>query len=159
MQRQEGFTLIELLITMVVLAILAAVALPSYTDYVRRGKLAEATSQLQAMKTKMEQYFQDNRQYPVNGCVTGAPGAGQIQIPNLQYFTMDCPGANLSATTYQIRATGGVAGGDQGLVGIQYTIDQSNVRTTTVTSGTTMGKAGYSATTVNCWVIKKPAQC
>jgi type IV pilus assembly protein PilE len=156
MQRQRGFTLIELLITMVVLAILAAVALPSYTDYVRRGKVAEATANLLAMRTKMEQWFQDNRAYP-GACVTGAPGAGQIQIPALQHFTLSCVFPN--ATSYTVTATGGVAGGDQSMVGINYTVDQANVRTTTIVSGSTMAQAGYTAGTVNCWVSKKPAQC
>jgi type IV pilus assembly protein PilE len=156
MQRQAGFTLIELLITMVVLAVLAAIAIPSYTDYIRRGKLAEATSNLQAMKVKMEQYFQDNRSYP-GACVTTTPGAGQIQIPTLQYFTLSCD--QLAQQTYRVTATGGVGGGDQSLLGIAYTINQANVRTTTVTSGTTMGKAGYTTPSANCWVTKKPALC
>jgi type IV pilus assembly protein PilE len=158
MQRQAGFTLIEVLITMVVLAVLAAIAVPNYTDYLRRGKIPEATSGLQGMRTKMELYFQDNRSYP-GACVTTAPGAGQIQVPTLLHFTLTCPLANLSPTTYKIVATGGVAGGDQSLAGIVYTIDQSNVRTTTVTAGTTMDKSGYAVGTVNCWVSKKPNLC
>lgn len=157
MQRQAGFTLIELMITMVVLAILAAIAIPSYTDYILRGKIPEATTNLQTMKTKMEQYFQDNRTYPVNGCVTAptAAAAGQIQVPALQYFAITCPNANLTATTYTIVATGNIPD----LTGVQYTIDQSNVRTTTVTSGTAMAKHGYTAGTVNCWVSRKPNLC
>ena len=158
MQRQDGFTLIELLITMVVLAVLAAIAVPNYTDYVRRGKIPEATSNLQAMRTKMEQYYQDNRTYP-GACVTAAPGAGQIQVPTLQHFTITCPGANLSPTTYKILATGGVSGGDQSLAGIEYSIDQGNARSTTVTASTAMTNAGYAAGTVPCWVSKKPALC
>jgi type IV pilus assembly protein PilE len=160
MQRQAGFTLIELMITMVVLAILSAIAIPSYTDYIRRGKIPEATSNLQAMKTKMEQFFQDNRSYPTAGCVTAptAPVALQIQVPQLQHFTITCPNANLSANTYQIVATGGVASGDQSLAGIVYTVDQSNNRTTTVTSGSTMAKAGYTGN-ANCWVTRKGGTC
>lgn len=160
MLRHRGFTLIELMITMVVLAILAAIAIPSYTDYLRRGKITEATSNLLAMKTKMEQFFQDNRSYPT-ACVTApnVPAAGQIQVPLLQYFTIDCPGGNLSATTFTVRATGGVTGGDQNLVGVVYTIDQANVRSTTISASTTMANAGYSAGTVQCWVTRKPAQC
>src|SRR5262245_245505 len=153
MQRHVGFTLIELLITMVVLAVLAAIALPSYTDYVTRGKIPEATSNLQAMRTKMEQYFQDNRSYPTGGCVTTAPGAGQIQIPTLNYFTITCAPAP-TASTYTIVATG-----TGSLTGIVYTIDQANKRTTTVTSGTAMAKAGYATPGSNCWVSKRPNVC
>jgi type IV pilus assembly protein PilE len=153
MQRQAGFTLIELLITMVVLAILAAIAIPSYTDYILRGKIPEATSNLQAMKTKMEQYFQDNRTYPAGGCVTTAPAAGQIQVPTLQYFTITCTPAP-TASTYTIVATG-----NGSLAGIQYTIDQSNVRTTTVTSPSSMANHGYTNPTSNCWVSRKPNLC
>ena len=156
MQRQRGFTLIELMITMVVLAILAAIAIPSYTDYIRRGKIPEATSNLLAMKTKMEQFFQDARTYPT-ACVTTAPAAGQIQIPTLQHFVLSC--GNLSQTTYTITATGGGTSGDASMTGIAYSINQGNARSTTVTAGTTMAKAGYSAVISPCWVSKKPAQC
>ena len=67
MQRYKGFTLIEVMIVVAIIAILATVALPAYTDYVRRGKIAEGTSALLAMKTKMEQYFADNRSYTTPG--------------------------------------------------------------------------------------------
>ena len=46
----RGFTLIELMITVVVIGILAAIAYPSYTDYIRRGKISQATSELSAMQ-------------------------------------------------------------------------------------------------------------
>jgi type IV pilus assembly protein PilE len=66
--RSRGFTLIELMITVVVIGILAAVAYPSYTDYIRRGKISQATSELSAMRVRLEQYYQDNRNYGVAGC-------------------------------------------------------------------------------------------
>ena len=61
MGKQRGFTLIELMVVVVVIGILAAIGYPSYTDYIRRGKIAEATATLGDWRTKMETYYLDNR--------------------------------------------------------------------------------------------------
>ena len=154
MQRAPGFTLIELMVTVAIIAILAAIALPNYTDYVRRGKLQEATSNLLAMRTKMEQYFQDNRSYTTPGAPVLAPctAGSSVPIPALKYFSITCP--VLTATTYTIRADGT----DPTLVGITYTINEGNVRATQVTAGSPMAQAGYTLN-LNCWTIRKGGQC
>ena len=66
-QRARGFTLIEVMVVVAIVGILAAIALPSYADYVRRSKIIEATAGCPTMRTRMEQYFLDNRTY-VDGC-------------------------------------------------------------------------------------------
>ncbi|HUL91488.1 MAG TPA: type IV pilin protein [Burkholderiales bacterium] len=156
MQRHSGFTLIELMVTIAIVAILAAVAIPNYTDYLRRGKLVEGTSALLAMRTKMELYFQDNRTY-VGACAAGtvAPLPSNPGSPAgvLKYFQVTCP--VLTATTYTIQAAGGAPGTDGTLGGLTYTIDQANARTTTVT-GDPVYSAGYRGNP-NCWVAKKGA--
>jgi type IV pilus assembly protein PilE len=157
MQRRSGFTLIEVMVTVAIVAILAAVALPMYNDYVRRGKIAEATSALLALKTKMEQFYLDNRSYKPGGAIVDpCQPTSAVPLPPLKYFTPSCP--VLSDTTYTIQAAGGVAGGDQTLAGITFTIDQSNNRATTVTSGSAMANAGYIGN-LNCWVSKKGGVC
>ena len=60
---QTGFTLIELMITVAVVAILAAVALPSYRQYVIRANRSAAESFIMTVANKQEQYNLDARQY------------------------------------------------------------------------------------------------
>ena len=59
----SGFTLIELMITVAILAIIAAVAIPAYTQYVDRGKRAEARTALLDIAARQERYYSNNRQY------------------------------------------------------------------------------------------------
>jgi type IV pilus assembly protein PilE len=126
----RGFTLIELMIAVAVVAILASVALPSYTDYVRRGNIPEATSALGQGRIAMEQWFQDNRTYEGAAC----PGAGRN-------FTFAC---NTTATTFLITATG-----TGSMAGFSYTINHTNART----SATPWGNGA------TCWVGRKGDSC
>ena len=122
-----GFTLIEVMITVAVIAIIAAVALPSYFDYVTRSRLVEARANLADMRTRMEQFFLDNRTYPAT-CVasTATPGPREIRLPgNAKFFSYTC--GNLSATTYTIIATDTFSPGTH----FKFTVNEQNVRNTT----------------------------
>lgn len=59
----SGFTLIELMITVAILAIIAAVTIPAYTQYVDRGKRAEARAALLDIAARQERHYSNNRQY------------------------------------------------------------------------------------------------
>lgn len=86
MRRVSGFTLIELMITMAVIAILAAVAYPSYQDHIRRGIRSAGQQYLMDLAQREEQFFLDQKTYtnvvgagglnmllPAAPCTTGAP--------------------------------------------------------------------------------------
>lgn len=149
MRITRGFTIIEVMIVVAIVAILASVAIPSYTDYVTRSKITEATSTLLAQRVKLEQFFQDNRTYAAGPCAPTGANATQIK-----YFDFSCDGTP-DTGTFKIQAVG-KAGTD--LAGIAFTVNESNVRTTVVTSGSTIANKGYTGNTA-CWVTKKGGVC
>jgi len=141
-----GFTLIELLIAVAVIAILAAVGYPAYTDYVRRAQLPEAFAAMSDYRVKMEVYFQDFRNYGVkkdDPCANGtnAPKWKDFKPTNAQFFTYSCV---VTDTGYTLTATG-----EKGsAIGHKYTIDENNTRTTTQFKGVDVTPAK------SCWLVK-----
>jgi type IV pilus assembly protein PilE len=161
-RRHAGFTLIELMVTVAVVAILAAVALPAYTDYTTRSKFTEAFGHLGDLRVKMEQYFQDNRRYSSTaaGGTCGVPGGNTPTVQGKKYFNYSCASTNPSANPagdqqFVLTATGIAT---QGLDGISFTVNHANSRATTVDASKALGKKGY-ATNTGCWILKKPSEC
>lgn len=149
---QRGFTLIELMITVAIVAILAAVALPAYGDYVRRGQLPEAFAGMSDLRVKMEQYYQDNRNYGTSGgdCADVSPPGWATSTPTLtysgaQYFTFTCALTN-GNQGYTITATGS----NGRAVGHTYAITHANARSTSQFKG--------SAVTKTCW-LSRGSEC
>jgi type IV pilus assembly protein PilE len=128
------------MIVVAIIGILASVAYPAYTDYIRRGALPEAFSGLSNAQVRMEQLYQDNRTYGTGTNCAFLPTA-------TKYFTFTCVSA--SATAFTIRATGqGAAAGHV------YTVDQSNAHVTETFKGASVSGAGTS-----CWLSKSATEC
>ncbi len=146
MKNQIGFTLIELMIAVVVVAILAAVALPSYTSYVTRGRISEATAGLAAKRVQLEQFFQDNRTYVSGLATVPTTNACDADTTTSSYFDFSCV-AGWDNLTYTLQAVGKNA-----MTGFTYTINQPGARTSVITA------TGWTANT-NCWVTKQGGGC
>ncbi|MBF0345898.1 MAG: prepilin-type N-terminal cleavage/methylation domain-containing protein [Nitrospirae bacterium] len=69
--KDNGFTFVEVLITIVILGILSAIAIPLYLGQIEKSKRTEATTNLESVRLMLEQYFNEN------GCYykTGSPSA------------------------------------------------------------------------------------
>ena len=127
------------MVVVAIVGILAAVALPAYSDYVIRGKIPDATSALATKRVLLEQFFQDNRTY------VGAP-ACVADAASSQYFDFSCPVQ--TATAFTLQATGKAT-----MAGFGYTIDQSAAKTSTITA------SGWAAESASCWIIRKGGGC
>lgn len=103
MKNSKGFTLIELMITVAVIGILAAIALPSYTAYVERTNRADAKMALLNQAQSMERCYTVNNTYVGCALIRAASEDG--------HYTISFDG-NVTATTYTVQAVP-VAGGRQ----------------------------------------------
>jgi len=150
MRKSSGFSLIEILIVVAIVGILSAIAVPTYTDYIRRGAVVEAFGLMGDFRVRMEQFYQDSpspRSYATPGNACGA------QLPTAtSRFTFACvldqtagapPGQSYLLT----------ASGIGNLAAFRYTINETNTRRTTGLP------ADWGATPVNCWVRAKGGVC
>jgi type IV pilus assembly protein PilE len=76
--RPNGFTLIELMVAVAIAAILAAIALPSYQEYVRRSTRTEAQAFLMSAAARQQQYLLDTRAYAGTLDAVGVPVPAKV---------------------------------------------------------------------------------
>lgn len=132
---QKGFSLIELMVTVMIIAILSAIALPAYGTYVRQGKLAVAAGALNSYAQQMQQFYADNRTY-ASGSNCG------IAVPAAELFSLGCTiaasGAQFTVTADNLDGVGLGAAGDY-----SYSLDSTLAKTTVKFEGTTINASGW----------------
>ena len=97
LRAEEGFTLIELLVVIAIIGILAAIAIPQFAAYRRRGFDSDVKSNVKNAGTAIEAYFVDKQTYNAN--LTDLLARGYKESTNV---TMAVSG---SVTTFQITGT------------------------------------------------------
>lgn len=141
-----GFSLVELMVVVAVLGILAAMAVPSYQDYVLRSKLVDALSSLAQQRVSIEHYYQDQRSF--DSAPAAPTGNCGIALAASSYFTYSCATAN-GGQEFTITATGSVGS----TAAFAYTIDHGNNRRTTALA------AGWGSAPAECWINNKGQTC
>lgn len=126
--RMKGVTLIELMIVVVIVAILASVAVPSYRSYVLRTHRVEAKTALLNLAAAQEKFYLANNTYATNAQLTGTPPDGlglSATTENGWYTIAIANGANAAGFSATATATGSqTADGDCAT----FTINQQGVK-------------------------------
>ncbi len=134
--RSGGFTLIELMVTILIVAILAAIAVPTYTSQMRKSRRTEAKTALLDLAAREERFFATNSAYTNVVANLGYTGAWPVTVGS-GYYQINVTAA--SATAFTATATPVSAQATDSTCGT-YTLDNTGTQSV---SGT--------ATSTTCW--------
>ncbi|MCA3185166.1 MULTISPECIES: type IV pilin protein [unclassified Cupriavidus] len=140
----RGFTLIELMITVMIIGILSAIAIPQYQQYVTKARRAEAKAGLARVQGALERYFTVNNTYTLDPLLLKLPKCDDAKTPSgdtcdsSNYIITIEPNGGSIATGFQLTAAP-VANRPDPVCG-NFTVNNLNVKTSTGT-----GAAG------TCW--------
>lgn len=108
MSKARGFTLIEIVITVAIIGILVAIAVPSYQNHLRKGRRAEAQAFITQVAQKEQQYLLDARQYAVGGTALADLGLTAPTSVSSHYNVTVAAGATTPSFTITAAATSSV---------------------------------------------------
>lgn len=133
-RKQAGFTLIELMIVIAIIGILAAVAIPAYSDYIARAQASEGVSLMAGLKSPVAEYLAANGSFPLVVSTLTAGATNEV-VGNLvgKYAVISGPAAVVAAgATFTLTATYGTVAGSLSPV-------NAGIDTLTITMETTDG--------------------
>ena len=125
MTRRPGFTFVELMISMLIVGLLSAVAVPKYIDFKRRANTTKVIGDIQVVRVAVMSFYADSSYFPAE------TGPGTVP-PNLQkYLPIGFTFQRLAWTVdYQRWDAGGLGGADV-LIGVTITTEDAMLGETT----------------------------
>jgi type IV pilus assembly protein PilE len=144
--RQRGLTLIELVVVMMIVGILAAVAIPSYRDYVRRSQRSDAKDAVLALATQQEKHYLQCNAYATAIDAATDCAAGELQgaaASKNGWYALATASAN---TALAFTATATAVNGQNQWKDTEcrsFTVNQAGVRSAL--------DAGGADNTAECW--------
>ena len=112
MKMQKGFTLIELMIVVAIIAILAAIAISQYQDYVIRSQVSEGSSLADGVKTAVGEFYNNYGRFPGPATANLSLGlalpqsivgsyVGSVQVANTGIVTARYSNQTVSGQTFK----------------------------------------------------------
>lgn len=137
--RMQGFTLIELMIVVAIVGVLAAIAYPSYDQYVKRGNRSEGIAQLNDVAARQERYFAQNNAYITSSA-------------NLDKLGLTASGGKVASSTGKYSLTVSKVANDGGytLTATQQFGD-SKCGNLTLDALGNRGRSGSGMSVTDCW--------
>lgn len=102
MRKSSGFTMVELMIVVAIIAILAAIAIPSYRRYVVRANRTEASKALADLAARQERFYYTNNGF--TGTLADLNGTTTMATRHYA-FSMVASAASVAPATYTVTAT------------------------------------------------------
>ena len=103
---QQGFTLIELMIVVAIIGILAAIAIPAYSDYTERAKVSELVTLGSACKASVSEYYQAQGVFPTDNNAAGCNSAVTAKVQSITVTGNGNTSGTITVLSNLTKATG-----------------------------------------------------